>query len=70
MAALERHYTIPEIAKLWQLSDDKVRQIFRDLPGVVKLGKPERRHKRGYITLRIPESVVLKVHADLRGKAA
>ncbi len=70
MAALERHYTIPEIAKLWQLSDDKVREIFRHLPGVVKLGNPERRHKRGYITLRIPESVVQRVHAELRGRAA
>jgi len=69
MNATERHYTIPEIAKLWKLSDDKVRLMFRDLPGVVKIGTPERCHKRGYVTLRVPESVLQKVHADLR-KAA
>jgi len=68
--ALERHYTIPEIAKLWHLSDDKVRLIFQNHPGVVRIGSPERLHKRGYITLRIPESIVQKVHAELRGKAA
>jgi len=70
MSAFQKHFTIPEIAELWQLSTDKVREIFRDVPGVIKIGSPERRHKRGYITLRVPESVVQKVHAQLRGKAA
>jgi hypothetical protein len=69
-SAIERHYTIPEIAKIWQLSDDFVRQIFRDVPGVIKIGHAERRHKRGYVTLRIPESVLHKVHAQFHGKVA
>ena len=70
LSALEKHYSIPEIAELWQLSPDTVRELFRDAPGVIKIGSPETRHKRGYITLRVPENVVLKVHAQLRGKAA
>ena len=70
MSALEKHLTVPEIAELWQLSTDKVRELFRDHPGVIKIGQPERRHKRGYITIRVPESIVNRVHAQLRGKAA
>jgi len=68
--ALERHFTVAEVAALWNLSDDTIRNLFRDMPGVVKLGSHERRHKRGYLSLRIPESVVQKVHAELRGKVA
>ncbi len=70
LSALEKHYSIPEVAELWGLSTDKVRELFRDVPGVIKIGSPETRHKRGYITLRIPESVVQRVHSQLRGKAA
>jgi len=70
MAALEKHYTPAEVASLWQLSEDSVRRIFRDHPGVLKLSSPERRFKRGYCVLRIPESILQRVHADMRGKAA
>jgi len=70
MAALEKHYSIPEIATLWGLSQDSVRNIFRDHPGVLKIGNPETRFKRAYLTIRIPESVLQKVHAQLRGRAA
>jgi len=70
MAALEKHYTVADVASLWQLSEDSIRRIFRDHPGVLKLASPEQRFKRGYCVLRIPESVVQKMHADMRGKAA
>jgi hypothetical protein len=70
MAALERHYTVSEVASLWNLSEDSIRRIFRDLPGVLKLNSPEKVHKRGYCVLRIPESVLQRVHAELRGRAA
>ncbi len=66
MAALERHFTVQEIAALWHLSEDSVRRIFRNVPGVLKLASPERRFKRGYVVLRIPESVLQRVHAELR----
>ncbi len=67
MSAIEKHYTVSEVAELWKLSSDKIRQIFRDVPGVLKLSSPERCHKRGYLVLRIPESIAQKIHADLRG---
>lgn len=66
MSALERHYTVAEVAALWNLSDDTIRKIFRDQPGVLKIGSPERKFKRGYISLRIPESVLQRVHNQLR----
>ena len=66
MAALEKHFTVTEVASLWQLSEDTIRKIFRDQPGVLKIGSEETRRKRGYIVLRIPETVLQKVHAELR----
>ena len=59
MSALERHYTTIEIAKLWQLSPDTVRALFRDVPGVLKITRPEARFKRQF-SYRIPESVLRK----------
>lgn len=66
MSALERHYTTTEIAKLWQLSPDTVRILFRDVPGVLKITRPETRFKRAYTSYRIPESVLQRVHAERR----
>jgi hypothetical protein len=62
--ALERHYSVAEIAKMWNLSQDKVRDMFRDEPGVLRsqLRAPLRARKRQNITLRIPESVMLRVY--------
>ena len=70
MSGLDRHFTVAEVSALWQLSPDTVRKIFRNQPGVLKLGSPEKGRKRGYISLRIPESVLQKVHAELRKAAA
>ena len=67
MSALEKHYSVSDLAELWQLSTDTVRNIFREHPGVLKLDSPERLKKRGYCVLRIPESVAQKVHEQLRG---
>jgi len=65
MAALEKHFT-GEVAALWGLSEDTIRRLFRDDPSVLKIGVGEKRFKRGYISLRIPESTVLRVHEKLR----
>jgi MarR-like DNA-binding transcriptional regulator SgrR of sgrS sRNA len=59
---LERHYSVSEIAKMWALSEKTVRRMFEDEEGVLQWGSPETRRKRGYITLRIPESVLHRVH--------
>lgn len=67
-AHAERHYAVTEIAEMWNLSPDKVRGLFRHEPGVLVLGERDRRRKRRYITLRIPQSVVERVHARLSSK--
>lgn len=66
MGAFEKHYTVTEIAELWHFSPDTVRARFRSRPGVLKIGTGETRHKRAYISLRIPESILQQVHAELR----
>jgi hypothetical protein len=70
MPALEKHYTVLELADLWQLSPDTIRALFHNTPGVLRIVRPERRNKRGYTSLRIPESVAQKRHAELNGRAA
>lgn len=64
--AFERHYCVGELAQLRGLSERTIRRIFNNEPGVFKWESTERRFKRGYTTLRIPESVVLRVHRRLR----
>jgi hypothetical protein len=64
--ALEPHYTVQQVSKLWQLDEQMVRKIFRNEPGVVSLGSSEGRYRRAYKTLRIPESMMLRVHRRMR----
>jgi hypothetical protein len=40
--------------------------MFEKEPGVIEWGTVESRFSRGYRTLRIPESVMLRVHQRLR----
>lgn len=61
----ERHYSVEELAKLWQVSDDFVRRLFLHEPGVVVFCHP-RLGRRVYRTLRIPESVAQRVHRRMR----
>ena len=63
---VERHYSVGELAKLWSLSEKTIRRMFENEPGVLQWGSQETRFKRGYTTLRIPESVMLRVHRRLR----
>jgi len=67
---IERHYAVTEIAEMWNLSPDKVREIFEDEPGVLVIGDRSPRHKRRYVTLRIPHSVLQRVHRRLSAKTA
>ena len=57
----EKHYTPDELAKLWAISPETVRKLFRDEPGVLRIGTTGSRYRRGYITLRIPEQVAERV---------
>ena len=65
-ASLERHFSVGELANLWDLSEQTIRRMFAGEPGVIEWGHTESRFKRGYITMRIPESVVQRVHCRLR----
>ena len=64
--ANEKHYSVGEVANLWSLSVKTVRKMFEREPGVIQWGSEETSHKRGYRTLRIPESVLQRVHQKLR----
>ena len=65
VTALERHYTPKQIGEMWGLDETTVRRIFQDEPGVFKIGKTRRRDgKRDYVSLRIPESVAVRVHRE------
>jgi len=65
---IERHYAVVEIAAQWNLSTDKVRELFQNEPGVLVIGERSPRHKRRYVTLRIPQSVLERVHSRLSSK--
>jgi AraC-like DNA-binding protein len=67
---LERHYSVGEIAERWGLSEKTIRRMFENEAGVLQWGSPETRRKRGYITLRIPESVMLRVHRQRAQRAS
>lgn len=57
----ERHFSVEELCELWSMSDDFVRRLFRNEPGVVVFQKHQA-GRRVYRVLRIPESVALRVH--------
>lgn len=58
---IELHYSVAQVAEGWNLSPDAVRKIFENEPGVLVLNG-NRPHTRRYRTLRIPASVVERVH--------
>jgi hypothetical protein len=68
----ETYYTVKEIAELWKLSDNAVKKLFFDEPGVLKFGSASRlmggrqkKYKRQWFMLRIPESVFERVRDRL-----
>lgn len=69
MLCEERHYSVAELAAVWNLSKQTIRRLFQDEPDVVRIGEQEVRHRRMYVTLRIPETVVRRVHQRLRKSA-
>lgn len=62
-AVAERHYRVGELAANWRLSRQTITELFKDEPGVMRIGKGlgRYRRKRPYLTLIIPESVALRV---------
>lgn len=64
--AFERHYTIQEIAKLWGYSRQTVTRMFERESGVLKIGNPPSKNRRIHVTLRVPESVLVRMHYRLK----
>jgi len=64
---LERHYTVSELAKLWFFSENTIRRLFSQEPGVIRLSRQRTRAKRGYTSIRIPERIAQRVHRRLQG---
>ena len=63
--AFERHYRLKDLASIWALDSETVRRMFYDEPGVLRIGKQNRRDgKRDYVSLSIPESVALRVYGQ------
>jgi len=65
-APAERHYSPLEIAELWQFDVETIRRLFQDEPGVVVLQAPAKIGRRPYKTIRIPQSVLERVHKRLQ----
>jgi len=65
-AAAEPHYSAAELAAVWNLNVETIRRIFQDEPGIVVLQSPVKRGKRPYKTIRIPQSVLERVHKRLQ----
>ncbi|MBZ5586924.1 MAG: hypothetical protein LAQ30_33005 [Acidobacteriia bacterium] len=59
-----RMFTPRELADLWQLSEQSIRRLFQDRPGVLKIGDSNPRGTRAYVTLRIPAGVVEQVFQE------
>jgi len=62
---LEPHYSVETLAERWGMSNEFVRKLFLKEPGVVVFCNPTK-GKRVYRTLRIPESVALRVHRRMQ----
>lgn len=60
----EQHRSVKQLAKLWGFSEFTIREIFSNEGGVIRIVRPEntRTGKRGYTSLRIPDSVARRVH--------
>jgi hypothetical protein len=65
-APAERHYAPSEVAALWNLNVETIRRMFQDESGVVVLQCPVKKAKRPYKTIRIPHSVLERVHKRLQ----
>ena len=61
--AKEQHYTEAEIAANWHVHRKRVHRMFDSVPGVLEFGEDSHRSHR------IPDSVMLGVHRDLRRRS-
>jgi hypothetical protein len=57
----EPYFTPAEIAERLHLSVDTVRRLFEHEPGIFVYENPRSKQKRRYRTIRIPNSVLVRV---------
>ncbi|MCU1330699.1 MAG: hypothetical protein JWN34_6069 [Bryobacterales bacterium] len=64
MVATEHHYTVQQLSEKWQVAANTIRNLFKDEPGVLKVSQPRllTRKQKPHVTLRIPASVVERLH--------
>ena len=62
----ETHYTPAEVAELWHVNVETIRRMFQHEPGVIVIQGPTKKGKRPYKTIRIPQSVLDRVHKRLQ----
>ena len=65
MLMAEKHWTPQELAEMWGVSVQTIREIFKNEDGVLKIGRNGTRSRRRYMTMRIPDSVAERVHTRL-----
>ena len=64
----ERHYTVPELAAMWNFSREFVRQIVRGEPGVTEWVRQQPGRRR-YSVIRVPQSVAERLYRRALGRA-
>jgi hypothetical protein len=64
----ERHFTVPELATMWRLSREFVRQVVQHEPGVTEWVRQQPGRRR-YRVLRVPQSVAERLYNRALGKA-
>jgi len=64
----EKHFKVTDLAKKWNLDPKTVRRMFKGMTDVFHDPHPERRNKRPYTTIRIPESVAYAEYAKRIGR--
>lgn len=65
MAAVEKHFTVQQVVDLWGYSTSMIRKMFSNEDGVLRVGHAETRFRRKRFHLRIPESVLMRVHQKM-----
>ena len=64
----ERHYTVAELAKMWNFSTEFVRQIVRGEQGVTEWVRQQPGRRR-YSVIRVPQSVAERLYRRALGRA-
>ena len=61
---LEKHFTPQQVAEMWEMSPEKVREIFAEEQGVIRIGHNGLLGTRKRVSLRIPLSMLTRVYNE------